>query len=251
MAEPSEAAVAVATQMATELVEKIPAPAGEDDRLRADLATVVEAPAIVSSQEEVVAPPEGEHETTPQEAVPSYEVEVPDELLAELDEPDFEAEADEELAEPDPEDQYEGYEDETKRRIAAEKRAKWLEDRLVQQNRAKWEAEALRYFPLSEHRLKGIEANSRRAFLRQARSAHDEILPYVKPLLEELEEAKQAAKAAGKQEAAAAWGKPTTGPGVVPVTTSQVASELEEARRSGNLAKVIGVMRRQATGAKE
>lgn len=243
MAEPSEAAVAVTTDMVSELVQKTP---GTED-LREELEQVepVEAPQGEQPQEETVAQ-EVEHEMAP-----SYEVELPEDLLAELDTPDFEEEAEHEIeAAPETYDEYaEEDSEERKKRIAAERKAQWFEGRLNEQNRSKWEDEAKKYFPLSEHALKDIKANSRRAFLREARAAHDKVLPYVKPLVERLisstEQAKADAKTEGRDEAAAAWGAPTTGPGVVPVSSSADKAELEAARKSRNLSKIVGVLIKQ------
>jgi len=252
MPEASETAVAVAADMLGELVEKMPLEG--DDPLRAELADSrpepVEAPTEASGQEAAVAQ-EDEQETV---ELPTFEVELPEDLEAELDAPDFEAEAEAEVID-DGEEYVEGYEvdsEERRKRIAAEKKAAWLEGRLAETNRSKWEAEAKKYFPLSEHALANIKADSRRAFLREARTAHQAVLPYVKPLVDKLAEAEAAvkaqAKADGRQEAQAAWGTPTSGPGSAPVAASARNEELDAARRSGNLAKVIGIMRQQAGG---
>jgi hypothetical protein len=246
----TDAAAGLTPELAGELVEKIPVT--RDDALATELADAtgqsVEAEETPSSTEAAAA------QKVEQEAaveIPSYEADVPDDLLAELDEPDFEAEAEAETSGGE-EEYVEGFEadsEERKRRIAAEKKAVWLEQRLAEQNKGKWQAEAKKYFPLSEHALANIKADSRRAFLREARAAHEAILPYVKPLVERLAEvtqsAKEQARAEGRGEAAAAWGAPTTGPGVVPVKASANEAELEAARKTGNLAKIIGVLMKQ------
>lgn len=253
MAEASEAAVAAASEMLHELVEKVPVE-GHDvlrEELGMDQEQPVEASEGTSGQEAVVAQ-EVEQGTTP---VPNFEPEVPQDIFDELDEPDFTAEAEAEVNDDEDLSYEDGDTEERKRRIAAEKRTAWLEGRLADQNRSKWEAEAKKYFPLSEHALKSIKADSRRAFLREARAAHDSVVPYVRPLVEQLakatEQTKAEARLEGRQEAANAWGAPTTGPGQVPVQAGQRNDELAEARKSGNLAKIITVMRKQATGAKE
>jgi hypothetical protein len=253
MAEASQAAVAATAEMLSELVDKVPVE-GHDvlrEELGMDQEQPVEAPEGASGQEAVVAQPVVQ-ETTP---VPSYEVEVPQDILDELDEPDFTAEAEAEVNNDEDLNYEDGDTEERKKRIAAEKRTAWLEGRLADQSRAKWKAEATKYFPLSEHALNDIKADSRRAFLREARAAHDSVVPYIKPLIEKLKAAEEQAKAEGalegRQEARVAWGNPTTGPGSVPVQAGASNAELAEARKSGNLAKVISVMRKQATGAKE
>ena len=253
MAEATEAAVAVASDMLHQLVESVPYSGEGEDPVARDLGLnqPVEAPAGASGQEAVVAQVV-EQVATP---VPTYEPEVPQDILDELSEPDFTAEAEVEVNEDEDLSFEDGDTEERKARIAAEKRVAWLEGRIVDQNRAKWEAESIKYFPLSEHKIKEIKADSRRAFLREAQKAHDAVLPYVKPLVDQLTAAREAAKAEGTQEgrveAANAWGSPTVGPGSVPVLAGAQNHELNEARKSGNLAKVISVMRKQATGAKE
>jgi hypothetical protein len=244
----NEAAAGLAPEIASELIARVPA-AAEDDRLAADLREIsgsVEAP--VASSEEAAVAQEDEQETV-EPNVPNYTPEIPEDLLEDLEEPDFEAEAATELA-ADDEYVYDEQDSEERRlRIAAEKKLAWIEGRLQDQNKSKWRAEATKYFPLSEHSLDSIQADSRRSFLRQAKAEHEKVLPYVKPLIERLgataEEVKAQAKQEGRAEARAAWGQPTTGPGTVPTRGSADEQELEDARKTGNLAKIIGVMMKQ------
>jgi hypothetical protein len=252
-----EAAAGLVPELAQELVEKIPV-AG-DDQLAADLAATQawpdEAPETASSKEAAVAQPDGEQEAAVETVeTPTFETEIPEDVLAFLDEPDFDAEAEAELA-TTTDDEQPTYEydvndtDDRKARIAAEKKSAWLEQRLADQNRGKWEAEAKKYFPLAETSLGSIKADSRRAFLRQARAEHEKVLPIIKPLIDQLNaasvEAKAAAVAEGREEAKSNWGTPTTGPGVVPVRSSAATTELDEARKTRNLAKIIGVLMKQ------
>jgi hypothetical protein len=89
--------------------------------------------------------------------------------------------------------------------------------------RAKWEAEASRFFPLSDPA--GIQALSRRNFLKQAREQHEARKPLVEEWLkqsgrrvitdEEREAALEGERLAYKAELAAAWGRPSVG--VAPV----------------------------------
>ena len=251
MADTSEAAVAVASDMLHQLVEAVPYSGEGEDPVAQELGLnqPVEVPQEASGQEAAVAQP------VVQETVPTYEPEVPQDILDGLEEPDFTALAEEEVTNDEDLNYEDGDTEERKARIAAEKRVAWLEGRIVDQNRAKWEAESIKYFPLSEHKIKDIKADSRRAFMREAKAAHEAVLPYVKPLIDQLTAAKDAAKAEGalegRQEAANAWGTPTVGPGSVPVLAGAQNHELNEARKSGKLENVIRVMRKQATGAKE
>lgn len=247
-----DAVAGLTGELVAELVEKVPPEDPEYDILGSQVAAAqepVEAAERSNSEEAAVA--QEDVQETAHEDVPNYTPEIPEDLLAELDEPDFEAEAAME-AEPAEGEEYlydEGDSEERKLRIAAEKRAAWLEGRLQEQNRGKWEAEAKKFFPLSEHALPNVKADSRRAFLREAKKAHEAVLPYVKPLIDKLsatvEQAQEKGLADGKQAAKEAWGTPTTGPGVVPVKTSADQAELEEARKTRNLSKIIGVLMKQ------
>ena len=156
--------------------------------------------------------------------VPSFTLtdpEVPEDILAFLNEPDFEAEAAAELAtgtvdeNDDFDEQYASEETvaERKRRVAAEKKAAWLEERLADTNRDKWTAEAEKYFPYASHALKDIKATSRRQFLKQAQAKHEEMKPHLATYLKAagtvVTQTVEAARSAAETEVKESWGKPT------------------------------------------
>src|SRR6476619_2736683 len=117
-----------------------------------------------------------EAEEAQQEAAPvgpdpedSVEVEIPPDIQALLDEPDFEAEVEAEF-EPEPEVEEDEYLDENealakerKARLAAEKKLKWLEEQRVKSEGKHWKEEAEKYFPLSAPFLDKIDTSSRRS----------------------------------------------------------------------------------------
>jgi hypothetical protein len=165
--------------------------------------------------------PEGEQQQEEEEAValPEISWEVPAELQELLEAPDFdeEEEDDEPVAEVQTED-YE-YEDPEKARLArqlakAQKQLQYEKTLKVKASRKNWEAEAQKYFQFSNP--SSIEANSRRAFLKEAQRQHAAVAKVVKPVYDQLaaERArlKEEAKAEARAEAEAAWGRPTTGP---------------------------------------
>lgn len=258
-----EAAAALAPAMAAELVEKIPVTG--DDQLGSDLAvqSVVAAPETVPSSQPQTAPAAAQAPVAaPVEAEPVVEEEfdlepvISDELQALLDEPDFDEEARAEVAQ---QMEDEGLEFSTDpeaatRMTALEKRNKWLEDRLVVSERKKWIAENLKAYPLlarfASDEVEAIDATSRRAFARQARSLNDRLAKMVKPALEEINEAKKLLKGEVIQEVRSeyqgAWGTITTGPSTVPQEQSAYDAEYAAAMKTGRLDKVIGVMMRAA-----
>lgn len=161
-----------------------------------------------------------------------------------LDEPDFAAEVEAELAAQTGEEEYE-YEDdervvaERRKRIAAEKRAQHFEQLRARDQKTQWVAEAEQYFPLSRHAIPNITATSRKAFLREARDAHEAVRPYVEEYLTRAQKMVQGERAVATEQARAevqqAWGKPTTGPGVAPVEQAERAAVLDRARKTGSL----------------
>ena len=171
--------------------------------------------------------------------------EVPEDVLAFLNEPDFDAEAEAELASATPavdedndfDEQYTSEETvaERKRRIAAEKKAAWLEERLAETNRDKWTAEAEKYFPYASHALPKIKATSRRQFLREAQAAHEAMKPHLQRYLqaagnvvtETVAEARTAAEAQVKD----AWGNPTVDASNTVSEDAQFQAVVEKSRR--------------------
>lgn len=180
------------------------------------------------------APAAPVQETEP--AQPVAEDEMPEDIKALLDGPDFEEDDDEPVApaaQAEPEYDDDEYEDpevaKLRKRLAAEqKKTAWLEQQRLERERKGWEKEAAKYLPHSEPFLGNINATSKRAFLREARDYHEAVKAHIaKHGQADVERAKEEAKA----EAQAAWGNPTTGPGTTPLDVNQAEAQWEEARR--------------------
>jgi hypothetical protein len=183
--------------------------------------------------------------TEPAQPDPEDTVEIPDEIRELLEEPDFDVEAEAEVAasnvQEDDEEQYGEYEDanlasERKARIKAEKRAEWLEQRRVEENRGKWEQEALKYFPHAKPFIGKIDATSRRGFLKQANAYHETIAKHVSEvapgtLAADREKLKEELKA----ELEASWGKPLVGPGKAENDNASAQDAWETARGNRDL----------------
>lgn len=192
------------------------------------IAPVSPAPTPVAE-----APAAPVQETEP--AQPVAEDEMPEDIKALLDGPDFEAE-DEPVAQAPPEPEYDDDNDEyedpevakLRKRLAAEqKKTAWLESQRLERERKSWEKEAVKYLPHSKPFLGNINATSKRAFLREARDYHEAVKAHI---AKHGQADVEAAKAQAKAEAEAAWGKATTGPGTAPLDVNQAQAEWEEAR---------------------
>ncbi len=217
-----------------------------DEQAAADAARELLAESSDIEAEETPSGPESpvaqEDEQETEETVEVFDVEAPEDLLQELDMPEFEEEPEE--VEDEAEYLYDDP-DALKRKLDAEKKkTAYLEGLRAQDNKRAWKAEALKFFPLAEYALDDIEAKSRRAYLREARKAHDAIKPTVSKVVENakkmVEKAKADALTEAREQAAAAWGVPTTGPGVVPGdATQQVEKEKAIFEKRG----LAGVMR--------
>lgn len=106
-----------------------------------------------------------------------------------------------------------------------EKQNKWNEEQRVKALQKKWHEEAARRFPLSSPGT--INATSRRATLREAKSQHDFVFSKVKPLYDAIQAEKQAttqeAIQEGRRTAEQAWGKPMVGGGQGAIAWDQPA----------------------------
>lgn len=195
------------------------------------------------------SPESGAEAEAPQAPAPDPEdsvVEIPPDIKELLEEPDFEAETEAELAaEQAVEEEDENYEfeddavaKERKARIAAEKKAQWLEAQRLKDKRPDWKKEALKYFPHSKPFIDKIvnEATSRRAVLRQANAYHEQIAAHVGSIAPAVPQDETALRAAIRAEMEAAWGKPLTGPNATQVPTEALdqAQRWEQARSRGD-----------------
>jgi hypothetical protein len=84
-----------------------------------------------------------------------YEPEVPEDILAELNEAEIDDEVEREIAARTPEeDEYGVAEDEesVRERVKLQKRNEYLEAELAKTKSTSWKQEAVKYFPLSEHK---------------------------------------------------------------------------------------------------
>jgi hypothetical protein len=102
-------------------------------------------------------------------------------------------------------------------------------------------------YPLAN--LDEIDATSRRAFEKAAVKSHNANFTLLEPIIKQFNDAREqlvgAATAEGRAAAAAAFGKPTAGPGIVPLQVSAQTEGLVAARKTGDLRKVIGELFKQ------
>lgn len=205
----------------------------------------------------VEAPAEGEQpeavadEAEPQETDSTFDIdpELPDDVKALVDEPDFEEEAEVELSaeEPDDDDDYEY--DEEKRELKkqlkiAQKKAEHFEKLRLQADRSKWEAEAEKFFPFADPQA--IQADSRRAFLRQAKAQHEQIKTAVQPVIDKFQADRETIRAELeaeiRAEVTAAWGRPTVNPNPVPAEAKDKTDKVDALIQSRGLAAGIREM---------
>lgn len=256
-----EAAAALVPGMVAQLVETVPG--APDDVLAADLAARSDAaaPELVPSSQPQTAP-EAAAQAPPAPPEPVVEEEfdlepvISDELQQLLDEPDFEEEAALEVAASidDGEIDYSTDPEVAKRLKTLENRNAWLEQQRVQSEKKKWVAENLKAYPILQRyaadEVAALDATSRRAFARQAAALNDRLAKMVAPALQDIADAKKQLRGEVSQEVRAeyqeGWGTITTGPSTVPVEASALEAEYNAAMKTGNLAKVIGVLMRGA-----
>lgn len=208
---------------------------------------VVAAPPVPSSPPAVADATEPVAEP---EALPSFEPDVPEDLQALIDEPDFDEEAAAEVAarlETAP-DEYLDVEA-TTADLSKDKRIAFLEAQLVAKSRKNWIAENLRAYPLlrtyAKDEVEKFTATSRRAFAREAAALNGRLETIAKPMLQDIAALKEGMKgeaiAEGKQEAKKRWGD---APGDVAGTGSAQdhAAELAAAEKTGKLRDIFKVM---------
>ncbi len=183
----------------------------------------------------------------PEEETFDFEVDVPEDLLAELDEPEVTPQDIELELEASPE--YQDLDEEGRRLYAraraAEREAAYFKQLRLQDAKKAWNEEAQKFFPLAAPFLDEISEESRKGFLRRARDIHNKILPSVKQSMEQDEAQRQAAieeaKVAARAEAEAAWG--VVPPDHAPPTEARITQdELARNRSKGDLASTIRAM---------
>lgn len=197
-------------------------------------------PAAIEAQPEpeLVAEPE----------TPTFRSRWDDDARALLEEPDFEEEARVEVAAEleDGDGEYEYTDPQVAARIRAlEKRNAFLESQNIAKSKKGWVEEAKRGCPDLARwlpgRIEGIDASSRRAFLREAERRNLEAQQIFGPTLAKLEADRAAiaadAVAAARAEVAAAWGRPAAD--TLPPTAAAAAEALAKARAKGDLEGAI------------
>lgn len=124
------------------------------------------------------------------------------------------------------------------------KKAAFADDQRQKAQIDKWTKEAEKFFPLSTPST--ITADSRRGFLRAAEAQHNAVknnpvtARYHEQAVAQAKAEAERILAEARAQAEGAWGRPTAGPGLVPVQEAVDQDALAKARRSGNLADVIG-----------
>lgn len=209
-------------------------PTSEEAAVQAAQAAVVEGEETPSGEDVEVEETEA--------LFPSFNIEIPPELLAELDEDDTDYTVSDEEIDALAEEHEEAPREILARMRAAEKRAEHLEVLRVKEARKGWEEEAAKFFPLAKPILDEIPATSRRAFLRTAKSFHDKLLPQWEESIGAAKGAqeakKEAAVAEGKQEAREAWGQPVKTDDV-PTEATVTLQKVQERRRPRELSDTI------------
>lgn len=176
-------------------------------------------------------------------AFPELAVEVPQELLDELAEEDEAP-----VTVEDDEDEEDEFEDPaSKAKIAKlEKQLAHEKALRAKEKRPEWAEEAKKFFPLSESVLKEIKADSRRSFLRQAKEAHDTLLPFAKRFADQataaLERERSKATEAAKSAAAEAWGQQPPSDETEEAVLPTANDALAKARQRGDLVGSIKAM---------
>lgn len=178
---------------------------------------------------------------------------LPDELREELETPDFNAEAEAELeaVEPEYDDEYE--DDATrelrKKLAVAEKKAAFLEQQRLNTEKPRWKAEAEKYFPYAD--LDGIDATSRRGFLKAAKAEHERVAATVEKAVAaklgifDPDTEREKIRAEEKKRLEEAWGTPTVNTTQAPAEAKENAEAVDKAIQSQGLAAGILEMFKQ------
>jgi len=236
----SEAAAGLAPELAAELLGKLaPSELAAASTLVQEVADA--AGATPSGQEAVSVdePQETEEFRLPEFQLVELEDDEDEDLLA----PAAEVEEDDEVL-------VDEYEDESVLRAKLaklEKQNQYLAQQAAGAKRDQWKAKYKAMYPLAN--VDEIDATSRRAFEKAAVKSHNANFRLLEPIIKQFNDAREtlvgAATAEGRAKAAAAFGKPTAGPGIVPLEASAQTEDLVAARKTGDLRKVLSVLMRQ------
>ena len=220
-----------------------------DENAAVAAAAALLQPGEEEAEETVVPqdPPEGEaaQETEEEEILfPSFDIELPEDLEEELTAPTLE-EAEQEI-ENQPE--YEDLDEDGRRLLAralhAEREAAFYRDQRVKSDKAKWVEEAKKYMPLCAN-PETIQADSRRAFLKEAKSRHEAAKPifntYKAQFESIIETEKEKARAEARAEAEKAWGQLPKDDGP-PTEATITQDQLDRNRSRGDLSSTIRAM---------
>jgi hypothetical protein len=237
----SEAAAGLAPELAADLISKL-APS----ELAAASTLVQEVAAAAGetpSSQETVAAPEAQEATEEEFRLPEFR-------LVEIEDDEDEDLLPTEEVEDDDESLVDEYEDESVLRAKLAKLEKQNQHLAKQAAGAKldsWRKKYKAMYPLAA--VDDIEATSRRSFEKAAVKSHNTNYRLLEPHLTELKKAYElvvgTATAEGRAAAIAAFGKPTAGPGIVPLEASAQTEGLVAARKTGDLRKVISELFKQ------
>jgi hypothetical protein len=199
----------------------------------ADLVEEARGEAEAVATDAPAEPEEGQEQVADEEL--GFDLELPAEIQANLEgpeddyvpvaeeEPTFELDEEDEYADP-------AVLEERNKRIALEKKLKWLEEKQLVQSRKQWLEKDGKYFPFANLDEIAAKATSRKEFDRLAKAENDRIksLPGIQRLLEAKPEAPG-------PSVADQWGQPAAGPGLVPSDADAIQQNLEKARKTGNV----------------
>lgn len=175
-------------------------------------AAAAAATTMVEEGNEAPETESGSEETVEEVEYPTFDIELPADLAALIDEEDP---SDFEVTE-DELDELSAEHEDTSREVlarmrAAEKRAEHLERLRVQEARKNWNEEAAKYFPLAEPFLEEITATSKRGYMRTAREVHEKMKPKFEQAVAQYKQANDQAKTKAeeeaKEEAKKQWGQ--------------------------------------------
>lgn len=192
-----------------------------------------------------------EQDTDEEDLFPTWEIELPDDIAADLSDATAEPTDDDVVAELERTEEYQMLDEEGQRLLAraraAEKKAEHYENLRLDEAKKGWKEEALKFFPLSAHALDeiGKTAKSHREYRRQAEAAHQAVVPYVKDVTDKakavIEAEKTKAVEEARSEAANAWGTVPRSPHT-PTEASITQEQIKLNRSKGDLTSTVRSM---------